>query len=113
MQNTIIREFENHPQVVVLPLQEGGRMGETREWLEVFWRNYSLRGPLLWDEFGTVSQQYEQPHTHLPFGRGFIIDQQGNVALPFFGHMPQMVIERIYELLESKGGEKTGPPSRG
>jgi flagellar hook capping protein FlgD len=37
----------------------------------------------------------------MPFGRGFIIDREGNVAKAFFGHKPQMVIQTIYSLLEN------------
>ena len=31
MQNNIIREFEDHPEVVVLVYEEGGRNGETEQ----------------------------------------------------------------------------------
>ena len=80
MQNTIIKEFTGHPDVVVAAFQQGGANGETRAWLEVFWRNYFLRDMLIWDETGTVGgQAYAQPNTGLPFGRGFIIDQDGRV----------------------------------
>ena len=44
---------------------------------------------------------YKQPNTGLPFGRGFIIDQNGKVAYPYFGYYPKIVIEKIYELLNT------------
>ncbi len=104
MQNTIVKEFENNPQVFAAVFQQGGQNGETREWLEVFWSNYFLRGGVIWDETGTTGGQvYGQPSTHLPFGRGFIIDQEGRVSLPYFGHQPQMAIDEIYELLGTSG----------
>ncbi len=112
MQNTIIREFVDDPRVFVAPFQQGGSNGETREWLEVFWRNNYLRDKLIWDEFGTIgSQVYKQPSTGLPFGRGFIIDRDGHVVLPYFGHQPQMVINKIHELLEGTGIEDGTSPS--
>jgi hypothetical protein len=40
-----------------------------------------------------------QPATGLPFGRGFIIDRDGTLAAPYFGHHPAMVIETINALL--------------
>ncbi len=102
MQNTIITEFENNPNVLTVIFDEGGRNGETREWLETFWNNYYLRGSVIFDESGEISQNfYGQPNTGLPFGRGFIINQNGIIALPAFGHNPAFIIDKIYELLES------------
>jgi len=54
------------------------------------------------DQMGLTAMHYEQPQTGLPFGRGFIIDQTGHVALPYFGHQPDMVIAKIYELLHER-----------
>jgi hypothetical protein len=100
MQNTIVKEFENNPDVVTFVYNQGGIFGETRDWLETFWENYYLRGAVVFDETGfTAVTDYGQPMTDLPFSRGFIIDQDGKVALPYFGHHPKMVIEKIYELL--------------
>ncbi len=100
MQNSIVKEFEGNPNVVTAVFEQGGSHGETGDWVQVFWSNYYLRGGLLWDATGTTAGGvYGQPDTHLPFGRGFIIDQEGIVDLPYFGHQPQMAITRIYELL--------------
>lgn len=99
MQNTIIEEFENHPGVVAAVFEEGGKNGETLDWARTFWASYYLRDFAIWDPDGSVGQHYRMPQTGLPFGRGFVIDQQGNVALPHFGHDPAGVIETIYELL--------------
>ncbi len=100
MQNTIVKEFEGNPNVVTAVFEQGGSHGETGDWVQVFWDNYFLRGGLLWDATGTTAGGvYGQPNTYLPFGRGFIIDQEGRVALPYFGHQPQMAIAKIYELL--------------
>ena len=100
MQNTIVKEFEGNPDVVTLVWDEGGKFGETRQWLETFWSNYDLRGSVLFDATGQVSRtHYGQPATGLPFGRGFIIDREGKIALPYFGHRPAMAIREIYRLL--------------
>jgi hypothetical protein len=109
MQNTIVKEFAGHPSVVTAILDQGGSPGETLAWLQTYWSNYYLRGSVLFDNSGTVGNQYDQPNTGLPFGRGFIIDPDGNVDLPYFGHNPQMVIERIYELLGTSAVEDPNP----
>jgi len=96
-----VKEFQNNPSVVVALFNEGGRLGETRDWLETFWNNYFLRGSVIFDENGGVGQLYSQPGIGIPFGRGFIIDQEGNVALPYFSHRPSFAIEKIYDLLGS------------
>jgi hypothetical protein len=113
MQNTIIKEFANHPDVVVVPMDQGGRLGETLDWLQTLWDNVYLRNGVLFDEPGSVGALYGQPQLGLPFGRGFIIDRDGKVDLPYFGHRPQMVIDRIYELLETTGvGDGPGAGGR-
>ena len=101
MQNTIIKEFaDRKADVTTVIWNEGGKFGENREWLETVWSNLYLRGTVLCDETGEVSQQsYGQPYTGLPFGRGFLIDPEGRVVLPHFGHQPAMVIDRIREVL--------------
>jgi hypothetical protein len=79
--------------------------------VQEFWDNFYLRGQVIWDSTGQVSRQlYEQPGTGLPFGRGFIIDQTGRVALPYFGHQPQMAIAKIHELLAATSVAR--PPAR-
>ncbi|MHC5112046.1 MAG: hypothetical protein ACYTHJ_19455 [Planctomycetota bacterium] len=106
MQNTIIREFENNPDVVVAVYNDGGTLGESRAWLETWWSNYYLRGSVIVDETGEVSDSsYLQPYTWLPFGRGFLIDADQNVVLPLFGYNPERVIDEIYQLL----GEEPEP----
>ncbi len=100
MQNTIVKEFEDNPNVVTALYNEGGRNGETLSWTQTVWDNYYLRGSIIWDATGDNSREnYNQPNTGLPFGRNFIIDQQGNVALAKFGYDPATIIETIYELL--------------
>jgi hypothetical protein len=99
MQNTIVKEFEGNPDVVAVVFNQGGDAGETREWLEIFWNNYYLRGSVLWDENGYAAGNYTMPNTGNPFGRGFIIDQDGLVSLPYFGREGMTVIRHIYQLL--------------
>jgi hypothetical protein len=99
MQNSIIREFEDNEQVLTAVFNPGDSHSETLQWTQHFWDNNFLRGSFFYDEEGLVDSLYEQPQTGLPFGRGFIIDQDGLIDTPFFGHQPQMVIDRIYELL--------------
>ncbi len=100
MQNSIVREFENHPKVEVAVFDEGGDHGETLDWVQFWWERVALRGGIIWDEDGSVGGNlYGQPSTGLPFGRGFIIDPDGIVDTPYFGHRPKAAIDRIYELL--------------
>ena len=100
MQNTIIEEFEDNPNVVAVILNEGGQFEEDLDWVENIWNQFYLRGSIIWDEFNTVSDScYDQPHTGLPFGRSFIIDQDRNAVTTSFGYNPTGVIEKIYELL--------------
>jgi len=109
MQNTIIKEFEGNPNVVTAVFQEGGRQNETYDWARTFWSNYYLRGTVIWDQSGSVGQaNYLHPRTGLPFGRGFIIDQNGDVALPTFGHNPKLVTQTIYSLLPFVRGDISG-----
>lgn len=108
MQNTIIKAFENHPEVVVAVYNEGGMMRETRDWCETFWDNFFLRGSVIFEETGDFSKTvYQQPQTQLPFGRGFIIDRDGMVAMPYFSHKPRMAIDKIYELLNAPAKKRT------
>lgn len=105
MQNTIVKEFMDNPSVVTAPLNQA----ESRSWVETFWTNYYLRGGLIWDQAGNIGgNAYSQPNVGIPFGRGFIIDQEGRVALPYFGHQPDMVIETIYDLLGTSDVQSGG-----
>lgn len=109
MQNTIVKEFEENPSVVTAVFQEGGRQNETYDWARTFWSNYYLRGTVIWDQSGSVGQtNYQHPRTGLPFGRGFIIDQNGDLALPTFGHNPKSVTRTIYSLLPFVRGDVSG-----
>lgn len=113
MQNTIVKEFENDPEVVTFVYDEGGRNGETREWLETMWSNYFLRGEVVFDETGEISRNlFGQPATGLPFARGFIIDRDGTLAVPYFGHEPQFVISTINALLGRNGEGEPRPIRR-
>lgn len=71
--------------------------------MQTFWDNVYLRDGVLFDENGQVGGMYGQPSTGLPFGRGFIIDRDGTVDLPYFGHNPRLVIDRIHELIGTTG----------
>jgi len=102
MQNGILREFRDNPNVLAVFYNEGGRLGETRDWLETVWDNYYLGGSVIFDADGQNSQDnYSQPNTGLPFGKSYIIDQEGNVVSPYFGYNPTGAIHTIYELLEN------------
>ena len=100
MQNTIVKEFEDHPDVVTFLFNEGGLLNEDYNWMKTFWDNVYLRGTVVHDSVWVAANQYLQPNTNLPFGRGFIIDRDGTVALPYFGHNPDLVIDAIYGLLD-------------
>jgi hypothetical protein len=65
----------------------------------ILWDNYYLRGPVMHDSTAVASIHYTQPNTGLPFGRNFIIDRDGIVVLPYFGHKPKLAIDTIHELL--------------
>jgi len=103
MQNSIIKEFENNPDVVAAVYEQGGQNGETRQWVETLWSNFHLRGGIIWDASGTNGKNtYAQPDTGLPFGRSYVIDQQGNIAAATFGYDPSSVIQTIYSLLRKQ-----------
>lgn len=87
----------------------GGTYNEDLDWLLTLWENYFMRGPVVFDEDASVAIDYRHPRTGLPFGRGFIIDQQSIVDTPYFGHRPRQAIKRIYELLDTAGVGRGGP----
>jgi len=108
MQNTIIKEFEDNSNVVALILNEGGQFDEDLDWVENIWNHFYLRGSIIWDPYDDVSGPfYDQPHTGLPFGRSFIIDQDRNAVTTSFGYNPTGVIDKIYELLAA--GQPAAP----
>jgi hypothetical protein len=99
MQNTIVKEFENNPDVVTVVWNAGGFNKETLGWMFTFWNNVYLRSSVMHDSTGDFTSDYQQPSTGLPFSRSFIIDRDGTVFLPYFGHRPQFIISKIYEAL--------------
>jgi len=99
MQNTVIKEFENNPEVEVFIMQQGGWFQETYAWAKTFWNNYYLRCRIVYDPNGAIGWQYDQPYIGIPFGRSVIINRDGTVHLPIFGHQPRLVIQEIYKLL--------------
>ncbi len=103
MQNTVIKELGDHPDVVTILFNQGVVFNENWHWLRTFWDNYYLRGGVVHDSTWVVADEYLQPNTNLPFGRGFIIDRDGTVALPYFSHNPRLVIETIEGMLAGTG----------
>jgi thiol-disulfide isomerase/thioredoxin len=103
MQNTIIKEFIDNPEVETYVLNENQKDRDPEDWVKLWTSQYYQRAPMLYDADGTVgSTIFSQPSIgNMPFGRGFIIDQDGKVAKTFFGHQPQMVISTIYDLLNT------------
>ncbi len=104
MQNTIIKEFADNPKVETYVLNENQYDRDPLDWIKTWTTRFYQRGPMLYDADGTVGGDIlSQPNIGgMPFGRGFIIDQEGKVAKAFFGHQPQMAIETIYSLLEDE-----------
>lgn len=87
---------------------------ESQEVLERFWRNFRLRGTMLFDETGAVAADlYGQPRTDQPFGRGFVIGPDGVVELPLFGHDPDRVVATIRSLLGDSSGNVDSVPAGG
>ena len=104
MQNTIIRTFENDPNVVAAAFNDGESLATN----QTFWTNYFLRDFLLMDPMQQATGNYKQPSTGLPFGRGFIVAPDGTVALPYFGHQPDMAIRSLQAF---QGGGLSVTPS--
>jgi thiol-disulfide isomerase/thioredoxin len=103
MQNTIVKEFADNPNVETYVICENQYDRDPLDWLKTWTSRFYQRGPMLYDADGTIGGEiFSQPNIGgMPFGRGFIIDREGNVAKAFFGHKPQMVIQTIYSLLEN------------
>lgn len=104
MQNTIVKEFADNPKVETYVIAENQYDRDPLDWVKTWTSRFYQRGPMLYDADGTVGGDiFSQPNIGgMPFGRGFIIDQEGKVAKAFFGHQPQMAIETIYSLLEDE-----------
>lgn len=99
MQNTIVKRYLDNPNVETVILDQGNRNGETLERLLLVWSSFLLRGDVLFDEDGSVGGGIlGQPSTGLPFARGFVIDRDGRVVLPYFGYDPATIISAIDEL---------------
>jgi hypothetical protein len=77
--------------VVVAPFNDG----ESVSHLNTYWTNFFLRDFLIMDPSKQSSPQYGQPSIGIPMARAFIIDPQGKVALPYFGHQPQLAIRSL------------------
>jgi hypothetical protein len=106
MQNSVIREFVNNPCAEAVVMQQGDPGWEAWEWAVFYWSNHYLRYKNIFDDGGSVARNgFAQPGIDLPFGRHFIIDQQGIVVQPFFGHDPRLAIHTIYDLY---GGDCDG-----
>ncbi len=103
MQNTIIKEFADNPNVETYVMNENQFDRDPLNWIQTWTTKFYQREPMLYDADGTVGGEiFKQPNVGgMPFGRGFIIDQDGKVAKAFFGHKPQMAIATIYDLLDS------------
>lgn len=103
MQNTIIKEFAGNPNVATFVLNENQQSRDPESWVSLWATKYYQRAPMIYDADGTIgSTTFSQPNCgNMPFGRGFIIDQNGVMLKPFFGHQPQMVISTIYKLLNT------------
>ena len=103
MQNTIIKEFADNPNVETYVIAENQQDRDPLEWVQTWTSRFYQRGPMLYDADGTVGGEiFSQPNTGImPFGRGFIIDQNGEVVKAFFGHQPQMAIAKINDLLNT------------
>ncbi|MCG3137124.1 MAG: hypothetical protein HJJLKODD_00967 [Phycisphaerae bacterium] len=92
LQNSVVAEFEGHPQVVTLIMSQK----ESAAVLEEYWDNLYLRAPMLFDLAGNVAQfQYAQPPTGLPFSRGFIIGPEQVVVDTLFGADSAGVIKTL------------------
>ncbi len=105
LQNTVIKEFQDHPGIEIAVFNQGGRFGEDQTWLETFWENHYLRGSVIHDSAGTVGMAYHQISPGLPFARGYIIGPDGKVIFPYFGHYPQKIISMVYSIIDSLGIE--------
>lgn len=99
MQNGILKAFADNPNVVAKCYEVGGSQGETLTWLQTVWSNFYLRSDTLWEEDGYYNNYYKQPDTGLPFGRSYVIDQNGKIAGAYFGYDPTKAITKINDLL--------------
>ena len=108
MQNTIIKEFENNPDVSTI-LINADDLHESLEWAELLWSKYYMRQPIIWEDDGTffsfmqdtVELLYGALLNGLPFGRAYIIDGDGIVVYSTYGYNPGDAIEKIYRVLRS------------
>ena len=100
MQNGVLKAFEGNSNVVAKVYEVGGSQGETLSWLQTVWSNFYLRSDTLWEANGNNAQNvYRQPDTAIPFGRSYVIDQNGKIAGAYFGYDPTKAIAKINDLL--------------
>jgi hypothetical protein len=79
--------------------------GETREVLEEYWSNIYLRGTMIFDPTGAISQgRYSLPMTPTPFGRSFLIGHDQKVLAVSHGYDPQGAIDAIESALAARFG---------
>ena len=85
-------------------LQQGDETREAYEWALLYWESHYFRNEVIWDDDGGLGRDtLSQPQTGLPFGRNFIIDADGVVAAPSFGHAPQSTIESMCPFGKRRG----------
>jgi len=77
--------------VVAAPFNDG----ESVSHLQTYYTNFFLRDFLIMDPSKQASPNYGQPSIGIPMARAFIIDPQGKVALPYFGHQPQLAVKSL------------------
>jgi hypothetical protein len=97
MQTSLIRQFVNNDCVEALTYQQGNASTEEYDWAVLYWENHFLRYRNIFDAEGrTGNRTFAQPQIGIPFGRHFVVDQNGEVVLPFFGHDPLLAQQTIY-----------------
>ena len=106
MQTSIVRQFVNNPCVEAVTYQQGNANSEEYDWAVLYWENHFLRYRNIYEDSGrTGGQTFAQPQIGIPFGRHFVIDPQGDVVLPFFGHNPEFGLKTIFD---AYGGDCDG-----
>lgn len=107
IQTKIIDEFKDNPNVVTFLYS--GKENEQLSRLYEYFDWYYLNTGFAYDETAeTYKQHYDQLKTGLPWGKAYIIDQDGIVHASSFGYDPDKTIQAIYDLLEN---ETTGMES--
>ena len=100
MQTKVFEEFKNNPNVVTFIFD--GKEGEGLSRLQQYFDWYYLNTGIAYEETtATFSQFYEQINGGLPWGKSYIIDQNGIVQASTFGYDPFKTIETINNLLQN------------